>query len=125
MEKQKKVLIVEDEAPLVKAMVNKFSSQSFKTLTANDGVEGLRLALTEKPDLILLDVILPKMDGLTLLAEIQKTDWGKTVDVIILTNLSDNKKLDAARASGSYDYLIKTDWKINDVLAEVLKKLDK
>ena len=85
----KKILIVEDEASLRKALVEKFQREGFETFLAFDGVEGLDQAERIQPDLILLDIIMPKMDGMTMLKKLRESgDWGKQVPVIILTNLS-------------------------------------
>jgi DNA-binding response OmpR family regulator len=93
----KKILIVEDEASLLKAFVQKFKDESFLTLEARDGIKGLEIALKEHPDLILIDIIMPKLDGIGMLKKIREDAWGKNVKVIMLTNLSDNKKLNEAK----------------------------
>lgn len=120
----KKILIIEDEMVLAKALVNKFSKEGFNIATARNGEEGLEMALKQKPDLILLDIIMPKMDGLTMLEQLRKDEWGKNVKVILLTNLSDEEKLARALQEGVHDYLVKSDWKIEDVVEVVKDKLD-
>lgn len=119
----KKILIIEDEKSLVKALIKKLESEGFEVSVAYDGVEGLQKSLDEKPGLVLLDLILPKMDGMTYLAKLREDDWGKSVPVIILTNLSDDKKVLEAQKDGVYDYLIKTDWSLEDVIKMVKEKL--
>lgn len=123
----KKILIVEiveDEPSLIEALRNKLNKEGFSVLEARNGKIGLDLALKERPDLILLDIIMPVMDGLTMLQELRKKDeWGKNVPVIILTNLSDDKKVMEAVKEGSYDYLIKSDWSINEVISKVRERL--
>ena len=113
-----KILIVEDEASQRMALVDKFTREGFSVVEAKDGKDGLTIALQEHPDLILLDIVMPVMDGMTMLQKIREDAWGKDVKVIVLTNLSD------ALAHGSYDYLVKSDWKINDVVARVRARLD-
>lgn len=119
----KKILIVEDEEAILEILETKFKLEKFETLRAKDGQEGLKIALQEKPDLILLDIIMPKMDGLTVLEKLKADEVGKNIPVIILTNLSDDQKVEEAVSAGKYEYLIKSDWKIEDVVKEVKNKL--
>ena len=79
----------------------------------------LAIALKEQPDVILLDIIMPKMDGITMLKKLREDAWGKEAKVILLTNLSSNEKLAEVTAQGSHEYLVKTDWKIEDVVTKV------
>lgn len=122
---QKKILIVEDELPLLKALTDKFAREGFQTLQAQNGQEGLTLARSEHPDLILLDIIMPVMDGMTMLKHLRSDDWGKTVPVIILTNLSpDDKTLWNVVATEPSYYLLKADRKIEELVTktkEILK----
>ncbi len=119
----KKILIIEDEQSLLNALVSKFEKEDFAVISARDGEDGLEKALTEHPDLVLLDIIMPKMDGITTLERIRRDNWGKKVPVIMLTNLSDEKKVEEAIELGSRDYLVKSDWNINDVVKKVRSKL--
>jgi two-component system response regulator VanR len=123
---QKKILIVEDESSLRKAMTEKFQREGFDVLLASDGVEGLEQASMGHPDLILLDIIMPKMDGMTMFKKLRALDdWGKQVPVIILTNLAsddDGRISDVAELLPSY-YLVKTDWKLADVVNKVKERL--
>ena len=97
---------------------------SFSTLEAKNGEEGLKVALREHPDLILLDIVMPKMDGMTMLRKLREDLWGKTAKVIILTNLSDNEKVAEALEQKSHEYLVKSDWRIEDVVAKVREQLE-
>ncbi len=117
------VLIIEDERPLLMALSSKLSHAGFSILQATDGETGLSTAMDAHPDLILLDIVLPKMDGLTMLDMLRRDDWGKTVPVIVLTNLSDAAKFEESMRKNVFDYLIKTDWKIEDVVIKVKEKL--
>lgn len=123
MENQKKILIVEDETSLRNALRDKLILEGFVVLEAKNGEEGLDVALRNHPDLILLDIIMPKMDGLTMLKKLREDVWGKNTKVILLTNLSDNEKVSEALLRGSYDYLVKSDWKIGDVVAKIRARL--
>lgn len=117
---QKTILIAEDELLLRNALRDKLMREGFAVLEAKNGKEGLKIALSKHPDLILLDIIMPIMDGMTMLAKLREDKWGKDARVIVLTNLSE-----IAVAHESYDYLVKSDWKIEDLIARVREKLGK
>jgi DNA-binding response OmpR family regulator len=119
----KTILIVEDEASLSQALVEKFKSEGFSILEASNGLDGLEKAIEHHPDLILLDIIMPKMDGITMMKKLRVDRWGEKVPVIVLTNLTDAAKADQALKQGAYDFLIKTDWKLEDVVKKVKQKL--
>lgn len=119
----KTILIVEDETPLRSALQEKFTREGFSVLEARDGEEGLNAALEKHPDIILLDIIMPKMDGLTVLKKLQEDSSGKDIPVILLTNLSDDQKVAEAIKEGVYEYLVKSDWKLADLVKEVKEKL--
>jgi DNA-binding response OmpR family regulator len=129
MEKQKTILIVEDEKSLRDALVDILNRKNFLPLEAKNGREGVELALSNHPDLILLDLIMPEMDGMTALKKIREDAWGSHVPVVILTNLSaTNEQLveDMVMHRPMY-YLVKSDWKIHDVvdkIEEILKTQD-
>ncbi|MFC1612254.1 PleD family two-component system response regulator [Patescibacteria group bacterium] len=121
--KAKTILIIEDEAPVVRILREKFKSEGFRVLEAKNGIDGFKKAKTEKPDLILLDIILPKMDGIAMLQKLRKDAWGKNVKVIILTNLSDGDELAEAIEHKVHDYLVKADWKLEEIVKKVKEKL--
>lgn len=119
----KKILIVEDEAPLLSVLHDKLVQEGYRVLAAKNGKEGLAVALSEHPDLILLDILLPDMNGLAVLKEIHSDDWGKNAKVIMLTNLSDNQSVADSLEQGSFDFLVKSDWKLEDVAKVIRDKL--
>jgi len=124
----KKILvveIVEDDRPLLSVLSERFTNEGYKVLSAITGEEGLDLALKHRPDLILLDIVMPKMDGLTMLKKLREDSWGKTANVILLTNLSADEKITKAvtELEPSY-YLIKTDWKMDDIVERVKSALE-
>ncbi len=123
--KEGKILIIEDEVSLLNILTDKLTREGFLVVQAKNGEEGLEVALREHPDLMLLDIIMPKMDGIAMLKELQQDEWGKNAKVIIFSNLSENEKIDKALGSGSYEYLIKADWKIGDVVTKIRKILSK
>lgn len=125
MKKKVTLLIVEDEISLRHALKLKLTKEGFNVLEAANGQIGLAMALTEHPDLILLDIIMPVMDGMTMLSKLREDQWGCDAGVIILTNLSDTAKSQQALAKQSYDYLIKANWKIEDLVKKIREYLKK
>jgi DNA-binding response OmpR family regulator len=119
----KKILIVEDEVSLLMALGEKFSQEGFDIIEAKDGEEGLKMAIKKKPDLILLDIIMPVMDGITMLKKLREAENGKNTPVIVLTNLSDEQAVVESIQNGVNDYLVKTNWSLDDVVKQVKKKL--
>ncbi|MCK5356972.1 MAG: response regulator, partial [Elusimicrobiales bacterium] len=95
----------------------------YEVLTASDGQSGLDAAIAKKPDLILLDIMMPKMDGMTMLKKLRQHPNGKRVPIIILTNLSSEEKLIEANKEGVTDYFIKSDWEIEELPDLVANKL--
>jgi DNA-binding response OmpR family regulator len=121
--KKKIILIVEDEKPLSGVLANKLMKEGYDVVEAANGAEGLAKIKKEKPNLILLDIIMPKMDGMTMLKKLRDTSVGKNIPVIILTNLSDIDKADEAVKANVKDYLIKSDWSLDDLVKKVKLKI--
>jgi hypothetical protein len=119
MENKKTILMVEDEEVLRGVLKEKLQENDFATLEADNGEEGLGIALRNHPDLILLDIMMPKMDGLTMLKKLREDVWGKEAQVIILTNLSGNDGVSEALNQGVFEYIVKTDIKIEDLLIKI------
>jgi len=121
MKTQKTILIIEDEKSLRGAIVDILRLKNFLTLEAKNGKEGVEMALSKHPDLILLDLIMPEMDGMTALKKIREDTWGETAPVIILTNLSaiNGNVEDDAIAHRPTHYLIKSDWKLHDIVKKI------
>lgn len=116
MDERKKIMIVEDEEPMRKALVEKFEGAIFKTIEAEDGVTALEKTLAEKPDLIILDIIMPGMGGMFMLKKLRNDPWGKNVPVIFLTNLNADDKMiqDITETDPAY-YFVKTDIKLSEL----------
>lgn len=119
----KKILIVEDDPLFAKVLKDALVNEKFDVILAKDGEEGLNLALSAHPDLILLDIILPKMDGLTMFNKLQNDEWGRDVPVMIVTAVKDRQRLQEAKQKGIYYYLIKEDFRAEDVVAKVKERL--
>ena len=122
---KKTILIIEDELPMLKALSDKFTLEGFEILEAKDGAEGLKIAISKKPDLIVLDIFMPVMDGKAMFEKLRQDAWGKTVPVIILTNLNpDDKTLDQLMKNGPSYYFIKSKWKLEELVAKVKKEVE-
>ena len=122
--KNKKILVIEDEATLQRALSEVLSKEGYEVVFALDGSKGLELAQKENPDLILLDIILPKMDGFEVLKKIKENDEISKIPIIILTNLSDVNDIQKALDLGATTYLVKADFHIEDVLKKIEKVLN-
>lgn len=125
MSETKKVLVIDDEIVLLDLLSSKISQNGFSVIEAHDGDEGLQKALAEHPDLVLLDIIMPKMDGITMLKKLREDPWGKTAQVIILSNLNTAEAVEKSLANGAYDYLVKIDYTLDDLVRIVKKRLEK
>ena len=123
-DKRHRILIVEDDEPLAEVLSERFDNEGFEVLTANDGVKGLMLALDKQPDVILLDIVMPKLDGLTMLKNLRTYERGKDIRVVVMTNLSDSKEVHEALANGAHDFLVKSDWAMADLVESVRKQLN-
>lgn len=125
MNKKKIVLIIEDDAPLHNALHDKLVREGFIVSDATNGQEGLALALREHPDVLMLDLGLPVMDGMTMLKKLRQDAWGKNAAVIILTNLtSNNVRVNQYLTQSKHVYFLeKNEWKIEDVLLKVRERL--
>jgi two-component system response regulator VicR len=127
----KMVLVIEtidDEAPIQKVLHDKLTLEGFKVLGAKDGEEGLSMALNEHPDIILLDLLMPKMDGLTMMKKLRQTgEWGKKVPIILLTNLSpDDEKINKAitKDEPAY-YLVKSNFTMESLVEKIKERLSR
>ncbi len=118
----KKILFIEDESTLQKTFEDILTQRGYKVISALDGEIGLRLAKSEKPDLILLDLVLPRMHGFEVLKELKGNPETEEIPVIILTNLEKMEDVEKAIELGAKTYLVKTKYAIEEVI-EKLKKV--
>ncbi|PJA00378.1 response regulator [bacterium (Candidatus Gribaldobacteria) CG_4_10_14_0_2_um_filter_33_15] len=118
-----KILIIEDDQRINKVYTAKLSIEGIEVSTALDGEEGLRRIYDEKPDLILLDLMLPKKSGFEILKEIKKDEKIKDIPVLILSNLAQEKEIEEGLALGAQDYLVKTNYSIQQVMERIKKAL--
>lgn len=118
-----KILIVEDEEILMRLLQEKFAKENFSIKTANDGEMALSLAKDFKPDIILLDIILPKKDGLQVLAELKSDIELLNIPVIMISNLGEDEKIKNALDLGAKDYLIKAQHSVDEIVEKAKKCL--
>jgi len=114
-----KILLIEDEPSLQKALGLALEKEGFAVTQATDGQLGLDLAKKDQPDLILLDLILPKKDGFAVLAELKADEKLKQVPVIILTNLETSQDVQKALTMGATTYLVKANYELADVIKKI------
>jgi CheY-like chemotaxis protein len=122
---RKKILIVEDDRSLIKALGEKFSREKFEVFTAGNGKIGLKAALAHRPDIIILDILMPVMDGMTMLKHLRKDKWGSDVYVIILTNKEPDLSLtdEAKRIPYSSSYFMKDSIDIDEIVKLAKSKM--
>ncbi|KKQ52270.1 hypothetical protein A2865_02360 [Candidatus Woesebacteria bacterium RIFCSPHIGHO2_01_FULL_39_17] len=120
-EAQPTVLIVEDDPVLLKMYTEKFGFEGFKVLNAKDGEEALKISLAEKMDIILLDIMLPRMSGTDYLAKFRQTEKGKDIAVVALTNLAEEEERQKALKLGVKEYLVKA-MQTPEKVVETIKK---
>ncbi len=121
----KKILLVEDEEIVVDLLQRKLSQEGYEVHVARDGDEGLKAMREVKPDLILLDIIMPKMGGFEVMEEMRKDKELKEIPVIVISNSGQPVELDRAQKLGAKDWLIKTEFDPQEVINKVIKQIGK
>lgn len=121
--KKNKILVVEDETFLVKIYSVKLKKEGFDVSIATDGEEAVKLAAEVKPDLILLDLILPKLNGFEALERIRQNPINKSTPVLVLSNLGQEEDIKRAESLGATDYLVKANFSIQDIVAKIKQVL--
>lgn len=116
------ILLVEDDALLAKITKEVFEAHGYRVLVASSGADALDLIEKKHPDLVLSEVLLPKMDGFTLLQSIQKSKYPET-PVVLLTSLGQVHDIERGRAVGAVEYIIKSHTSLDDVVRRVEKIL--
>ena len=118
-ENKTKILVVEDEEILLTALSEELKQEGFDVVGAKDGVEGVEKAGSEKPDLILLDLVMPRLDGIGALKQMKENPDTKDIPVVILTNLSDYDKVSDALSLGAMDYLVKANYRLEELVTKI------
>lgn len=121
----KTILFVEDEAALQKTFGDMAEIKGYKMISALDGEAGIKLAKSTHPDLILLDLVLPKVHGLDVLKQLKNEGDTKEIPIIILTNLEGINEVERALELGAMTYLVKAQYNLEEVFEKIQKTLEK
>jgi len=126
MDSSRKILVIEDEQPMLDAILDTLKQHQFTVLATDNGKDGLEIALRDHPDLILLDIFMPKMDGLSMLETLRNDPWGHDVPVIILTNLNPDadKTIRTILEHKPAFYLIKSNVTLEGIVAKIKEVLN-
>ncbi len=118
-----KILLVEDDQTFIDLLRNKCLDSGIEVFVAENGEQGIKIALEEKPDVIITDLTMPIMDGFEFIKQLRNDVWGKKVPVIILSNYGDFDRISKALETGAFYYLVKSDVDQNDVLSYINKAI--
>lgn len=128
MAKKGKILLIEDDVTLAKMYSKKFTNDNFEVAVAYDGWDGLKKTISEKPDIVLLDILLPGLDGIALFKKMRSQTETFNTPVILLTNVGEEEAIYECFKLGAVDYLVKADYtpaqvvkKVEDFLADTKK----
>lgn len=124
-EKKTKILIVEDEEILLTALSEELKQEGFEVVGAKDGIEGVEKISSEKPDLVLLDLVMPRLDGIGALKQMKENEQTRDIPVVILTNLSDYDKVSDALSMGAMDYLVKANYRLEELVTKIKNVLER
>ncbi|MEK9175235.1 MAG: response regulator [Patescibacteria group bacterium] len=120
-----KILFIEDEEALRRALGDVLSQSGYEMLTASNGEAGVEVAKKQSPDLILLDLVLPKKSGFEVLQELKEDPTTKNIPIIVLTNLEGSEDIERALVSGATTYLVKANYSAHDVALKIKQVLDR
>ena len=118
------ILIIEDEGLLARMYSKKLEIDGYDVVSASNGEEGIKLAVEKKPDIILCDVMMPVMDGISVLKKLKADDTTKSIPVIMLSNLAEDKYIDESLEIGAVSYLVKSKLVPADVVAKIKETLE-
>ncbi|HLN18966.1 MAG TPA: response regulator [Patescibacteria group bacterium] len=124
-EEKKKILIVEDDSFVMDIYRTKLIQEGMEVETADNGMEALKKIEKLQPDLILLDIVMPYVDGLEVLKKVRAMEDKKNIPIVLLTNLSQKEEVDQGLALGANDYLIKSHFTPSEVLEKINKYINK
>jgi len=120
---KKKILFIEDEEILLTLLQKKLTNEGYEVFIARDGKQGLKKIREELPDLILLDILMPKMSGFEVMEEMNKYPELKKIPVIVISNSGQPLEIDRIRGLGAKDWLIKTQFNPQEVVEKVKKQI--
>lgn len=121
----KTILLIEDDTTMLAFLKSELIKAGACVLVAENGQKGLEVALNEHPDLITLDLLMPVLDGIGFLKKLREDEWGKSANILILTNVEQSKKVGDAVGLGVYDYFMKQNWPIEELTKKIMDKLGK
>jgi CheY-like chemotaxis protein len=119
----KKILLVEDEKIMINLLEKKLTQEGYDVRVAVNGEEGLKAMREEKPDIVLLDIIMPKLGGFEVMEEMGKDPVLKEIPIVIISNSGQPVELDKAKELGARDWLIKTEFDPQEVVEKVEKQI--
>ena len=117
--KKKKIIILEDDKFLLKAYEIKFKQSDFDVILATDGISGFELVEKEKPSLIILDLMLPRMNGFEFLKKIKSDEKLKNIPIIVVSNLGQKNDCEKAIKLGAKEFLIKTNYSLEEIIKKI------
>lgn len=121
----KKILLIEDEELLISLLQKKLAEAGYDMVLARNGEEGLNSMRESRPDIILLDIIMPKKGGFEVMEEMAKDENLKSIPIVVISNSGQPVELDRAKRLGAKDWLIKTEFDPKEVLDKVIKQIGK
>lgn len=121
MNNVQKILVVDDDLVLSDMLSEILREDGYDVMVEHDGEAGLRVALEHKPDVLVLDVMMPKMTGIAVLEQVRASEWGTSVPALLLTNVNEPETLTAVieKGKGNVQFLLKTDWTIEQIVEKV------
>lgn len=123
--RKQKLLVIEDDHALRQVLADRLFEEGFEVLTAENGEMGLELAKSNRPAIILLDIFMPKMDGITMLGKLRREDeWGSNAYVMVITNSVDATTIATISGFGNTEFLIKSEWGLEDIVARIKQLLN-
>lgn len=120
----KKILIVEDERSLVEIMGMKLKKEGYEVFSAQSGKEGVEKAKTEKPDIILLDIIMPGMNGYEVLEILKRGIGTASIPIVIVSNSGRDEEIEKGRSMGAVDYLVKSQLSLDEMAERIGQLLE-
>ncbi|MBT3356511.1 response regulator [bacterium] len=120
-EKAKKILVIEDDKFISEVYIARLSKEGFETVLVGDGEAAIKKAKEETPDLILLDIFIPKIGGMDVLRVLKEKDETRNIPVVMLTNATEEEYIDNAMGMGAVDYLVKSNYTPEEIVHKVLE----
>jgi CheY-like chemotaxis protein len=122
----KKILLVDDDMAFIEMLSEILTAEGATVITEIDGESGINRAFKEKPDLVVFDVMMPRMTGVAALEMLRKDNWGKNVPALLLTNVNEPETMAASMENGPpTEYLLKVDWTLEQIADRIKKVLER